>query len=69
MNETPTEHVGIAALFIDWKKKVSENARMKNFLQNFVNGKTEKLSPQKAKNILIFMQEQARDILKEVKNG
>lgn len=66
MNTTPTEHVGIAELFIDWKKKVAENAKMKNFLQHFVNGKTENLSPQKAKNILLFMQEQARDLLKEV---
>ena len=66
MNTTPTAYVGIAELFIDWKKKVAENAKMKNFIQNFVNGKTEKLSPQKAKNILLFMQEQARDILKEV---
>lgn len=32
MNTTPTEHVGIAELFIDWKKKIAENSKMKNFL-------------------------------------
>lgn len=69
MNGTPTEHVGMAMLFIDWKKKCSENAKMKNFLQGFVNGKIENLSPQKAKRILLFMQEQARDVLREIETG
>jgi hypothetical protein len=36
---TPTEHVGIAELFIDWKKKCSENAKMKVFIERFANGK------------------------------
>ena len=66
MKTTPTEHVGIAALFIDWKEKTAQNAKMKNFLQGFVNGKTENLTPKKAKNILLFMQEQAKEVLKEV---
>ena len=69
MNTTPTEHVGIAVLFIDWKKKCAENAKMKNFLEHFANGNSESLSPQKAKNILLFMQEQARDVLREIETG
>lgn len=63
---TPTEHSGIAALFIDWKKQVAQNSKMKIFLQAFVNGKTENLTPQKAKNILMVLQDQAREVLKEV---
>jgi hypothetical protein len=66
VNTTPTEHVGIAALFIDWKKQVAANSKMKNFLQNLVNGKTENLTPKKAKGILEVLQEQAKEILKEV---
>lgn len=66
MNMTPTEHVGIAELFIDWKKQVATNNKMKVFLQAFVNGKTENLTPKKAKGILMVLQEQAREVLKEV---
>lgn len=66
MNMTPTEHVGIAELFIDWKKQVAKNNKMKVFLQAFVNGKTENLTPKKAKGILMVLQEQAREVLKEV---
>lgn len=66
MNTTPTEHVGIAALFIDWKKQVTQNSKMKKFLQNFANGKTENLTPKKAKGILEVLQEQAKEVLKEV---
>ena len=66
---TSTEHVGIAELFIDWKKKCSENAKMKVFIEHFAQGNAENLTPQKAKNILIVMQEQARDVLKEVEDA
>ncbi len=66
MNNTPTDHVGFAILFFDWKKKCTENSKMKIFIEHFANGNSENLSPQKAKNILLFMQEQAREVLKEV---
>ena len=56
----------MAALFIDWKKQVAQNSKMKNFLQHLVNGKTENVTPEMAKNILEVLQEQAREILKEV---
>lgn len=68
MNSTPTEHIGMAMLFIDWKKKCSENSKMRIFIEHFANGNSEKLSPKKAKNILLFMQEQAREVLKELGN-
>lgn len=66
MNTTPTEHVGIAILFTEWKKQVAQNSKMKTFLEHFAKGNCENLSPQKAKNILQVMQEQAREVLKEV---
>lgn len=61
-----TENLCIDELFFDWKKQVSANSKMKVFLQAFVNGKTEKLPPEKAKGILMVLQEQARELLKEV---
>ena len=66
MNMTPTEHLGIAELFIDWKKKVAQNSKMKVFIEHFAQGNAEILTPKKAKNILIVMQEQAREVLKEI---
>lgn len=66
MNVTPTEQLVIAELFIDWKKKVAQNSKMKVFIEHFAQGNAENLTPQKAKNILIVMQEQAREVLKEV---
>lgn len=67
MSDTSTEHVTISDLFIEWKKKVSENAKMKIFMKNFVNIKAENLTPKEAKNILRFSQENARKVLKEIK--
>lgn len=66
MNTTPTEHIAFAELFIDWKKQVAANSKMKVFLQAFVNGKTENLTPITAKGVLMVLQEQAREVLKEV---
>lgn len=57
-----------ATLFVAWKKQVAQNSKMKNFLQAFVNGKTENLTPEKARGILMLMQEQAREVLEEVEN-